>query len=332
MEIRKVKKEEYQMLVSFLKKYWKSNHALVKSKQLMDFQHLDGDYYNFYAAVEDGEIYALEGFIKTSLYDKNLIGDSDLWGAIWKSRDDVNKGELGLWVNDSLEDNEVEASLGGIGLSSIAKRINKIKRHTIGYMHQYYIANPTCENFSIGQNLFVNHCSSSKQEWKIKQNILLDEIEEPDVTYRPLKTKEYLRNRYQNHPIYKYIFWGIYNCDKPVSIWVVRRITVGESSVFRVVDMLGRIDDVPSLTANIQEILINESCEYIDLLNYGINKDVLTTIGFTELDFEQNDTIVPSYFEPFEKKNVKIDLSYKAKYEEYVVFKGDADQDRPNIL
>jgi hypothetical protein len=41
--------------------------------------------------------------------------------------------------------------------------------------------------------------------------------------------------------------------------------------------------------------------------------------------------IIPNYFEPFEQKNVKIELAYKADFP-YVAFKGDSDQDRPNIL
>ena len=38
------------------------------------------------------------------------------------------------------------------------------------------------------------------------------------------------------------------------------------------------------------------------------------------------------YFEPFEQCNVKIDIAWKADYDNYVAFKGDSDQDRPNIL
>jgi hypothetical protein len=48
------------------------------------------------------------------------------------------------------------------------------------------------------------------------------------------------------------------------------------------------------------------------------------------LDFD-GELIIPSYFEPFEQRNVKIELAYKAKFQ-YVAFKGDADQDRPNIV
>ena len=333
MEVRKIKKEEYDILVAFLRKYWKSNHSLVKSKLLLDYQHLDGNQYNFYAAIEDGEIYAIEGFIRTSKYDKSLIGRDDLWGVIWKTRPDAPKGELGLAVTELLEEDEDVCSMGGIGLTPIAKKINKIKGDTIGYLHHYYIANNSVGDYSIGDNLEIEgiELHQKSKGWSIKQDLRLDEISEPLHTYRPYKTREYLINKYQYHPIYKYVFWGVYHNEKLVSIWVVRRITVRESSIIRIVDVLGRLDDIPDLFINLQQILFTESCEYIDFLNYGINQNVLRRIGFKELDFDSN-TIVPSYFEPFEKRNVRIDLSFKAQYEEYVVFKGDADQDRPSIL
>ena len=39
-----------------------------------------------------------------------------------------------------------------------------------------------------------------------------------------------------------------------------------------------------------------------------------------------------NYFEPFEQRNVKIEIAYKTKGDNYVAFKADSDQDRPNIL
>lgn len=333
MEIRKLKKEEYGLLVEFLKNYWKSNHSLVKSKQLMDFQHLDGDYYTFYAAIEDGKIYSLQGFIKSSIYDDTLKDEPDCWGAIWKTIPDAKKGELGLLTREAIYEKEMKCSMCGIALSAISKKINKLTGNTMGYMHQYYIANRSLSEFKIGVNLKVDRNIHEMQiGWHIEQNIHLDKVGEPSITYRPKKTLKYFINKYLYHPIYKYVFWGIYHNDELVSIWVVRRIVVDGTSVFRIVDVLGRIDNVPDLTENLQEILRTESCEYVDFLNYGINPEVFSTMGFVELNYEDGSTILPNYFEPFEQKNVILDVAFKSNYNEYVVFKADGDQDRPNIL
>lgn len=58
MEIRRLLTSEYPILIDFLRNYWSENHSLFKSKSLLDFQHLDGDYYNFLVAIEDKKIYS----------------------------------------------------------------------------------------------------------------------------------------------------------------------------------------------------------------------------------------------------------------------------------
>ena len=109
----------------------------------------------------------------------------------------------------------------------------------------------------------------------------------------------------------------------------MRQINVENSAILRVVDVLGEL--CGNCYVSMQNILHERNAEYIDFLNYGIEEDVFHTLGFRNLDFD-GDLIIPNYMEPFTKCNVKINLAYKAKYDGYVAFKGDSDQDRPNIL
>ena len=51
---------------------------------------------------------------------------------------------------------------------------------------------------------------------------------------------------------------------------------------------------------------------------------------FLKLDFSSQNTIVPNFFQPFVQKNIKIEFSYKSKYDNFVIFRGDGDQDRPS--
>ena len=64
---------------------------------------------------------------------------------------------------------------------------------------------------------------------------------------------------------------------------------------------------------------------------FGLPEETFTKMGFELLDLD-GETIVPNYFEPFEQRNVKIEIAYKTKGDNYVAFKADSDQDRPNIL
>ena len=106
-------------------------------------------------------------------------------------------------------------------------------------------------------------------------------------------------------------------------------ININGSKVIRIVDAIGQFQG--SLYDEFQAYLKEAGAEYIDLMNYGIDEDVFYQMGFRKLDLDGN-LIIPNYFEPFEQRNVKIDIAWKADYENYVAFKGDSDQDRPNIL
>ena len=147
--------------------------------------------------------------------------------------------------------------------------------------------------------------------------------------YKPFKSLEYFKNRYANHPIYEYKFIGVYNNEQMIALLACRIIEANGSKCIRVMDVLGRL--YGNCYDSLKELLYAEDAEYIDIMNYGINKEVFLHTGFNELDVN-GDLIIPNYFEPFEQRNVKIELAFKSQYDDYVAFKGDSDQDRPNII
>lgn len=336
MEIRQVKKEEVGKIVSFLNTDWKEGHALAKSRVLLNFQHLEGDHYNFFGAFEGENMVGIVGYIPVWRFDESLRPENDLWGAIWKIRGGGKGSHCGgLELHDAITDNLKPATFGGIGESLICRRIKKyIYNFKQGVLNHYYIANRNVTNFSIAVNPFI--CKTARNHpagWSINQEIRPSLLDNNAIEgcYTPKKTVTYLINRYEYHPIYKYIFWGIYHDRELVNIWVLRRIIVGHSSILRIVDVLGNLSLLPDLTESIQKIICDESCEYIDLLNFGISESIFHNIGFTTLDLDSTTTIIPNYFEPFEQSNIKITTSYLSE-KQYVIFKGDSDQDRPNIL
>ena len=75
-----------------------------------------------------------------------------------------------------------------------------------------------------------------------------------------------------------------------------------------------------------------KKAEYIDFLQYGINKKYFLSCGFKLLNLN-NSIVVPNYFEPFVQKNIPLLFSYKLNNNNKIrIFKGDGDQDRPNLL
>lgn len=332
MEIRKARKEEYHLIQKFIDTYWKKGHALVKSKILLDFQHLENETYNYYIGIENGEVWALLGYIPLSHYDSALPG-KNAWGAIWKIRDNCPYPGLGLELMDTLLANESADSFAAIGISQIAKKIYRLYGMETGVLNQYYIANNNLQDTRIAQNLTCVHPAvPAANGWQILPISDLNTIPELTSQQTPQKSRQYYIDRYQNHPIFKYIFWGIYHESELTCVWVLRRVIANAASALRIMDMYGPVEGLPSLHGLVQEILQSESCEYVDCLNYGIDCKFFEHMGFIKHDVKSSQSILPQHFEPFEPRNVPIEIAFTSKKAPYIVFKGDSDQDRPNIL
>lgn len=336
-------KTEKNKIQTFIDNCWKKNHSLVLSSELFDFQHknpITGEY-NFILAEDperkEDDIIALMGFIPTYQYDRLLERNGDYWGAIWKKRDDVKDEKYkssGFDVYQRIYGEPNFHSYAAIGVSKIALKIYKFWGCKTGYLNHYFILNDQIKNFVIAGNVNKSDYSPISKDgeslWTLSE-IDKTELASLNITpyYRPYKSIEYIINRYANHPIYKYKFLGVYKNKTIVTLIVIRVMDVNGATSIRIVDVLGQLQG--SLYHQLISYLHVTGAEYIDLMNYGIEENIFFQMGFKKLDVEGN-LIIPNYFEPFEQRNVKIDIAWKADYEGYVAFKGDSDQDRPNIL
>ena len=344
MSLYRIKNEvplsEYDKIFKFIKFSWREDHAFVKSRALLDFQHLDSEreVYHFIVAEnqETGDFDALVGYIPLSQFDKSLEENGDYWGAIWKRRDDIANDEIkgmGFFVWDRLFRLPYFNSHGAISMSNDAQMMYKARRLPIDVMNQYYIINENIKKFNIAgnaDNLIISKNAFEGETSELKW-IDLNDIKEDEVmpVYRPFKSLQFFINRYKKHPIYHYGFLGLYKGLELKAILAVREISVNNSRVLRIVDVLGELQG--NVYKSSQKLMNENGYEYIDILNYGIEEKLFSSMGFAKLDLDSRTPVIPNYFEPFEQENVKFEISYKAKFP-YVAFKGDADQDRPNIL
>ena len=99
----------------------------------------------------------------------------------------------------------------------------------------------------------------------------------------------------------------------------------------RIVDFYGEEDSFPYATDLLKTVMLEKGYEYIDILFFGLDKDLLDHSGFLQLDLDSSDVIIPNYFDPFVKKNININFSVATESIEKVrFFKADGDQDRPS--
>lgn len=330
--VRLCRKEEYDQLIGFLHDHWNARHVFCRNREIFEFQHgkAENGEFDFIIAVhnQSGEIHAVLGFISSSRYDEGDMGRPiAVYGALWKVRDDiVNKeiGKLGLATLQYLLKRYPDSEYITLGLSSDSQRIYEALHFDFGAMDHSYIASENVEDFKIADDPFVEHIEINDR-YEIKE---IGKVPEDFVNiYHPEKNASYITNRYLLHPFYHYELLGIFKEGSLKMIFVIRKIDVNDSSCLRIVDMIASKQIPDRIDGNIRHYLKEKDAEYIDCYSHGIPVETFENMGFS---FIEGNTVIPNYFEPFEKKNVDI---YYAAYskEPVVIFKGDGDQDRPNL-
>ena len=332
-EIRFCQHDELNLLQDFLTKHWSENHVFTSSTKLLQWQHVNikDKIINFVVAYNkrSGEFDAILGFIPTRQYDFN-IKNRDIWLAIWKVKEVFASTGIGLQVLVFLNSNYKASSVGVLGISEDAMKIYKAFRYKTGILNHFYIKNDSFTDYSIASfNKINNVTHSTNSNIDIKQ-ITDKEFLSSNVSYQytPYKTKDYYINRYYNNSFYEYTFNAIVIKNTIIGVFITRKIIVDKAACIRIVDWIG--DYSKNLYHEFQKLLQKNDAEYIDFLCKIPNEDEIREMGFLEKNNDHE--VIPNYFEPFLKKNVSIEFAYKAKENNYAIFKADSDQDRPNKI
>ena len=143
-------------------------------------------------------------------------------------------------------------------------------------------------------------------------------------------------NRYLNHPKYKYKIYKVVFKNELKCLFVFRICKYKKFKAIRIVDYIGHKKNF-KFGKNLFVSLLNQnSAEFIDLYSYGISNRYIHLSGLKNVKkYSKKKIIIPNYFEPFERKNIKLPLAQKFRSKDFfptVFFKGDSDLDRPNIL
>ena len=334
MKIHKLKKRKHKVLLEYLKKNFKSKHVLYVSKKLFDWQYLNKNYYNFYVLESEKIIKAVQGYIPTSRYDENLENDT-IFMSIWSSSEISKGSKLFFYFLNNLKFN----LLVGLGSSNESFLFQKMLKFNCGYMKHYFLAGNQKSKKLISPKNFTNQKSvkiikNFKKITNIKQ---INKIDKNIFTHQyPRKSKKYLINRYLKHPFYNYILYKVTNKNKTVGIFVFRICKFNNKSAIRIIDFLGEEDNLIHGRSLFLFLLKKYKSEYIDMYSYGIKEDILRKSSLENVNkYKRMKLVIPNYFEPFFKKNIKLPYAFKCSPDikkKVRFFKGDSDLDRPNII
>lgn len=323
-------KDDLKDLKNFINNHWKKNHIFTSNDDLLNFQHKSSNHYNFVISRNSEFIInGILGFIPTSHFDPCLKKNNCLWLAIWKVDEKISKPGLGLALLRWLEEKVDHDFIGTVGQNEKVNFVYKALGYNVGKLNHYYVLNSNLKEFKILKNLKMKNSNDSLSVKHKIEKISINDISNSFFRNFPIKSKDYIINRFLNHPFYKYHLYGV-NIDKKLElVFIIRQIIVSNSSCLRIVDMYGNFQNLKCESIDFNQILDEYNSEYIDCLNYGISENHFKSLGFHLKDSE---IIIPEYFEPFVQENRDTLFAFKPKAENYYIFKADCDQDRPNNI
>ena len=331
--------DELPSLMKFIHENWRERHILSTSKDLFDWQHkseLHREYDFVIAKGDDGEIVGALGFISSFRFSK--IEDGLIWLAIWKVKDSFAASGLGLELRSFLLKNVAPTCIAAVGLNPKTILFYKAFGYKTGVLNHWYLLNPDISKRTIARaiDLPVAHTT---RDGKFSLEPLSGEFLRRTMQvisvdgFLPLKNADYILNRYEDHPIYEYRVYGLMDNRAKFSNIIVTRVATaeGRGRVLRIVDVIGDPKGLVGIADPLMKLLRESGAEYADLMCSFEGDQILSAEGFVLVDFSSDSTIIPNYFEPFEFKNVPVYYAFKnAGSREYCLFRGDADQDRPN--
>lgn len=320
-------KDDIPEIMAFIEENWKRGHILGNDRDFFDYEFLDGTNVNFAVSRDERErINGIEGFIS---YGKRR---RDVCPVMWKVIKS-NNPTLGIELLDYIIQNADVRSVMSPGINTKTIPIYRYMGIATGIMTQWYRLNP-CKTYTIAkvQNAEVPKVEKSPQ-YALR---LLDTFSKLQACFdftayysrdpKPLKEDWYIEKRYYNHPIYRYMVYGIEK-ENVVDTFLVFRIQEHEGSrALRLVDVVGNFQELYNVTAEIDRLLIETGAEYADIYEAGLSDVEMLQAGWKKVHGSGN--IIPNYFSPFVQEN--IDINYMAQEERIVLFKADGDQDRPN--
>lgn len=335
-----LEEREVNLAQDFIHKEWKRNHILSKSRDLFDWQYLNTNgKYNFVIAKQNDKIKGVLGFIPSNRYDKTFKNNYIIWLSLWKVSENNTIPGIGLKMIFYIKKIFKKHPIAVNGINDEVANIYKALGFKVCSLNHFYVTNKNLEKkiISFPNNYSLPELNIKGYEWEKLTKRKLKYLNNPNYNSNDIfnkKTLNYILNRYLENHFYKYSVYKISDLNlQRYSFVVLRYDKLKNSKVIRIVDYIGDPKLLIVSGYGLNKLMINNAVEYTDFWSYGICENIMYTLGFKKVDNEN--IIIPNYFEPFVKKNVSINFAYQNPEfpKQYpLTFKGDGDQDRPNLL
>lgn len=333
MKIRIADYTDKNDILEFIDMHWQKGHIFVQWPELFDEYHKNGDKLNYVIAIDEEtrKIYGVCGFIYANHEEK-----PDVWLALWKV---IPSGipSLGMDIVRYLHNKLNCNILACCGIKKEVKRLYEFLGYKTGTLRHYYKLNDSAR-YSISNIHNIPKKIDIQGEGKlieIKTEIQFQDMINYELkdfhTYSPYRDIDYILKKYFHNISYQYRIWGIQTAGEEIRAIVVTKVVeVNSKKALRIVDFYGNETELSECGKAFDNLLKNENYEYVDFYQYGLSERTMEKLGMI-LRKEEDENIIPNYFEPYMSQNVNIHF-FTSKMEKFRMFKADGDQERPNCM
>ena len=320
---RLAKPEEAGRVVEFINLHFDWKLPVVNRPEFFDFYYRSGQGLQFALAEQGGEWLAVVGYIRASQGPR-----PDLWASVWVAKKGANGA--GLALMDALPR---LAGAGVLACNNIRPKTMALYRflgwHAGRMGHFYRLAPLPRYQLAQVQAPAILPVGGDLALEPVPGPSALAALGLPETPHTPKKDVWYLARRYFAFPHLAYQVYAARHSGALLAYLVCRVADSGRGKVLRIADYIGRDEVLPRLGKAIDRLLLASGAEYAELYCAGLPAAVLEAAGFCERA-EGSADILPNYLTPPLYENTDY-YYFTSAPEQFVMFRPDGDQDRPNL-
>ena len=318
-------------IVEFINAHFDMRLPLINRPELYDFYFAGqpGGAPHFAVAEQDGHYLSAAGYIPAAKGP-----GADAWVSIWVAAKGHNG--VGLELMNALPD-----LLGARVLACNNIRENTcVLYHFLGWQaerlrHYYRLGTPGPGGWQLARP------GNAAEPLPVQGDLALTPVPDaaalrtlglPATPHTPRKDLWYWQRRYFDFPYFHYDVWAVQESGCLLALAVTRLVTAEETGcvpVLRLVDFQGPDEVLPRLGAALDALLRKTGAEYLDCYNAGIAPELWAAAGLRER-LPGDGVVIPNYLTPPLRDNTEY-FYFTNRPEQFVLFKADGDQDRPNL-
>ncbi len=319
----------------FLKilKLYRKNHFLIKNKKYFNWRFKNKNFLNIVILKYKKQIISFLSFYTLKHYD-NCLKSKFLFLSLAFSNKNLIPGQFFLLLKFLIKRKNPQCIL--TYPLSHALKINEKFGFKIKVLSHFFFK--TKKNIS-GIGKFKNFYLKSQKikglesNCKIIHNLSKLEFNKEIFNFQiPTKSKNYILNKYQFHPTFRYKYICEINNNFVNSILILRLVKYNDKKVGRIVEFVGKNKNIIKYNNILFNFISKYKLEYIDFYNYGFSRKHLIKAGFFDKSYFKN-IVIPDYFNPYINENIKLNLGILSKennnFKNLNIFKGDCDYDIP---